>query len=91
MASTYGDILTAVKTLVSAISGLTTANQVVIRKRLAYVRNVDTVFPFVCIAPTVERLADTDFTNEDHVDYPVHIERRCLRKAIGLRIVIFAV
>lgn len=71
--SVYGQILDAVKTQIVTIVGLTTANQVVVRKRLAYVRGTDTVFPFVCIAPTVERLADSYMTNGDMIDYPVQV------------------
>jgi len=71
--SVYGQILDAVKTLVSTISGLDTAGQVVVRKRLAFLKQYDTTLPFVCIAPTVERLADSYMPNSDMIDYPVQI------------------
>lgn len=78
MPSVYGSILTSVKTLVSALSGLTTTNQVVVRKRLAFVKQADAAvlqagLPFVCIAPTAERLFDSHMSNSDHVLYPVQV------------------
>lgn len=71
--SVYGQILDAVKTLVATIPSLSTAGQVVVRKRLAYLSQYDTTLPFVCIAPTVERYADSYMSNADLIDYPVQI------------------
>lgn len=76
--SACGDILTAVKTLVSAITGLTTANQVVIRKRLAFLKQTDSAIlqaglSFVCIAPTGEILHDSHMANTDQIEYRVTV------------------
>lgn len=69
--SVYGDILTAVETLVSALSGFTTSGQVRVRKRLSFIAGKDPL-PFVCICPLTERLemGDTTFRKEKY-DYPV--------------------
>lgn len=69
----YSSILTGVKNLVASIPGLSTSGQVVIRKRPAFVRAVDTTLPLVCVCPTVERLNDYTFLNESWLDYPVLI------------------
>lgn len=76
MPSVHMQILTAAKNLVAAITGLTTDNQVVIRKRLAYVKQADAAIlqaslPFVCLAPATEYLTDSAMPNKDLMAFPV--------------------